>query len=164
MNCVSLFRCVQLVVTDLVISIAMGSCPCPGIIGATLGAGLGPYSGFRGLLIDALQSVRLVTADGEVVTASRTQHPELFWALRGAGSNFGIVTSATFETYNITNQGEAMTATLAFPGSKNGSFWKVLSEFDKNMPSKLALTNVAIYERNTSQVRLNRLACFCQML
>lgn len=58
----------------------------------TLGAGIGRYQGVFGLLIDSLVSVRLVTADGRLITVSATSNPDLFWAIRGAGSNFGIST------------------------------------------------------------------------
>ncbi|KAK8060366.1 hypothetical protein PG996_010296 [Apiospora saccharicola] len=51
--------------------------------------------------MDALLSVRLVTAAGAVVTASATENGDLFWALRGAGANFGIVTSATYRVFEL---------------------------------------------------------------
>lgn len=124
-------------------------------MGATLGAGLGPLMGYRGLMIDALESVRLVTADGNIVTASRSQHSDLFWALRGAGTSFGIVTSATMKVYNITNDGQAMFAQMVFPAKANSSYWKVLSSFDDYLPSRLALTNLAYYDRDTNQVTIS---------
>ena len=134
---------------------ALASCACPGVIGTTLGAGLGPLMGYRGLMIDALESVRLVTADGDLVTASRSQNSELFWALRGAGSNFGIVTSASLKVYDITNNGQAMVAQMVFPASANSSYWRVLQSFDDNLPSRLALTNLAYYDRDINQVSVN---------
>lgn len=67
------------------------------MIGATIGAGVGPYQGLHGLVIDALLSVRLVTASGKIVMASEQEHEGLFWAVRGAGANFGIITSATYK-------------------------------------------------------------------
>ena len=137
--------------------IALGSCPCPGIVGSTLGAGLGPLMGYRGLMIDALESVRLVTADGKIVTASQSQNPELFWALRGAGSNFGIVTSASVKVYDITNNGQAMVAQMVFPRSANSSYWRVLQSYDNFLPSRLALTNLAYYNRTTNQVSISPL-------
>jgi FAD/FMN-containing dehydrogenase len=63
-----------------------------GIAGLTLGGGLGWLNGVYGLAVDNLLSVELVTADAEVVTASEGNHPDLFWALRGGGGNFGVAT------------------------------------------------------------------------
>ena len=63
-----------------------------GIAGLTLGGGLGWLNGVYGLAVDNLLSVELVTADAEVVTASEHRDPDLFWALRGGGGNFGVAT------------------------------------------------------------------------
>ena len=67
-----------------------------GVAGLTLGGGMGRLQRKLGLTIDSLLAVELVTADGRVVRASEDQNPELFWGMRGAGANFGVVTSFEF--------------------------------------------------------------------
>jgi len=71
----------------------LGQCPGVGATGLTLGGGLGWLSGLHGASCDNLLSARIITADGRVLTADAEQNPDLLWALRGAGANFGITTS-----------------------------------------------------------------------
>src|ERR671936_80956 len=67
-----------------------------GLAGLTLGGGIGWVMRKHGLTVDQLLSVDLVTAEGELLTASEERNPDLFWAVRGGGGNFGIVTEFEF--------------------------------------------------------------------
>ncbi|KAF2172597.1 hypothetical protein M409DRAFT_62371 [Zasmidium cellare ATCC 36951] len=125
----------------------LGSCECVGVVGATLGGGIGGLQGERGLLLDALESVNIVTSKGKLVEASASNNKELFWALRGAGSNFGIVTSATYKLPKISNDGMYMNADFLFPAAANRSFFEILKATEKEMSSKLAINAVAAYNR-----------------
>jgi alkanesulfonate monooxygenase SsuD/methylene tetrahydromethanopterin reductase-like flavin-dependent oxidoreductase (luciferase family)/FAD/FMN-containing dehydrogenase len=76
-----------------------------GVGGLATAGGVGWLSRQHGLTIDHLQAVEMVLADGSVVRASHEENSDLFWAVRGAGANFGIVTSFEFEVYDVGNVG-----------------------------------------------------------
>ena len=78
-----------------------GAVSSTGVAGLTLGGGLGFLMGKHGFTIDSLTSVELVAANGEVVQASNEENDELFWGLRGGGSNFGVVTNFEFALHPI---------------------------------------------------------------
>ena len=78
-----------------------GSSPDVGIAGYSLGGGIGWYARKLGLATNSLTAVELVIGDGTQVRASATQNPELFWAVRGGGGNFGVVTALEFRMYPI---------------------------------------------------------------
>jgi FAD/FMN-containing dehydrogenase len=86
-----------------------GAVSSTGIAGLTLGGGLGWLMGRHGLALDHLRSVEIVTADGEARTASADVNPDLFWAVRGGGGNFGVV--ASFE-YKLSPIGPTVTGGL----------------------------------------------------
>jgi FAD/FMN-containing dehydrogenase len=79
-----------------------GSSPTVGVAGYSLGGGMGWLARSHGLQTNSLTAIELVTADGELVRTDADHDPELFWALRGGGGNFGIVTALEFRLYELT--------------------------------------------------------------
>ncbi|KAI1060343.1 hypothetical protein LB506_011044 [Fusarium annulatum] len=80
-----------------------GICECVGVSAPVLGGGHGWLQGQYGLASDQVISARVVLPNGDAVTASEDSNPDLFWALRGAGHNFGIVTEWKYRIYDINN-------------------------------------------------------------
>jgi FAD/FMN-containing dehydrogenase len=78
-----------------------GAVRAVGIAGLTMGGGYGLLAGAHGLALDNLVSARLVLANGRIVTASQYERADLFWALRGGGGNFGVLTSARYRLHPI---------------------------------------------------------------
>lgn len=118
------------------------------MVGATLGGGVGPYGGLHGLQIDSLQSVRMVTGAGNLITVSATQHPDLFWVMRGAGFNFGVVTSATYQVYPYTNNGQAMNADFRFNASANASLYEFARSYTGKQPDAFSIDIAIAYNEN----------------
>jgi FAD/FMN-containing dehydrogenase len=78
-----------------------GSSPDVGVTGYTLGGGVGWLARRHGFAADSVVSAEVVTADGRIVTADADRHADLFWALRGGGGGFGVVTSLEFRLYPV---------------------------------------------------------------
>ncbi len=105
-----------------------------GVAGLTLGGGIGWLVGKHGMSIDNLLSVELVTADGAVVSASVESHPDLFWALRGGGGNFGVATSFEFALHP---QGDVLAGIVAWPVAKAAEVLAFYREFTESAPDEM---------------------------
>jgi hypothetical protein len=104
---------------------AAGNCGGVGMTGLTLGGGYGPLNGRFGLASDNLLSAEVVLADGRIVTADATHEPELFWALRGGGGNFGAVTSMRVRLHPVN---KLICGLIVFPWSQAARVWRGLRE------------------------------------
>ncbi|OPB46331.1 hypothetical protein A0O28_0064520 [Trichoderma guizhouense] len=107
--------------------IQTGSCSCPSMIGVTLGGGIG-----------RLMSVRMAGSDGKVITVSATSHPDLWWGIRGAGANFGVVTSATYKIHPLVNNGNVFVADFYIPPARSREYFDMVEANYSNMPADLA--------------------------
>jgi FAD/FMN-containing dehydrogenase len=108
-----------------------------GIAGLTLGGGFGWLSRKYGMTVDNLESVEVVTAAGEVVRASATEHPDLFWALRGGGGNFGVVTRFEFRLHPVGP--DVLSGLIVYPLSAAKSVLQQYRAFVANAPEELAV-------------------------
>ena len=105
-----------------------------GVGGYTLGGGLGWLMGVCGLAVDNLLEAEVVLASGKIVRASEDEHQDLFWALRGGGGNFGVVTSFVFRLYPIA---EVVGGLIAHPLEAAGDLLRFYREFTQDVPDDL---------------------------
>lgn len=105
--------------------------------------------------MDQLISARVVRADGQTVVTSSTSHPYLFWGIRGAGANFGILTSATYKLSPVVNGGNMYSYDMVFPAEKSKEYWDVLASYDGGssaLPAKLAVVTSVEYDDKAGKV------------
>jgi FAD/FMN-containing dehydrogenase len=108
-----------------------------GVGGLTLGGGIGYLARRFGLTVDNLLSADVVLADGSFVTASPTSHSDLFWALRGGGGNFGIVTSFTFRCHDIGDAGTIIGGPVLYDLADTAEVMQWYRELLPSLPEEL---------------------------
>ncbi|KAK8130695.1 hypothetical protein PG999_003075 [Apiospora kogelbergensis] len=133
--------------------IQTGTATCPGMIGVTLGGGIGRLDGLQGLVLDALVSARIVLANGTLLEVSKTSNPDLFWGVQGAGQNFGVVTSATYKVQPLYKGGIWTSVDLIVPIEKNLSYFKAVSGM-LPMPADLTVQTTAVYNTTLKRTQL----------
>jgi FAD/FMN-containing dehydrogenase len=106
-----------------------------GVAGLTLGGGLGYLARKFGLAHDNIRSMDVVTAEGELVTASSRQNPELFWGLRGGSGNFGVVTSFEFDLHELGP--EILNVRLIYPPDQIPETLQFYEEFMREAPNEV---------------------------
>ena len=113
-----------------------GNCGGVGMTGLTLGGGYGPLNGRFGLASDNMLCAEVVLADGRIVIADATHEPELFWALRGGGGNFGAVTSMLVRLHPVD---QLFGGLIVFPWSQAAAVWRGLREVLATAPDELTV-------------------------
>ena len=108
-----------------------------GVAGLTLGGGFGWLSRKYGMTIDNLESAEVVTAAGEVVHASATEHPDLFWALRGGSGNFGVVTRFEFRLHPVGP--DVLSGLIVYPFAEAKRVLQQYREFTAKAPDELSV-------------------------
>ena len=104
-----------------------------GVAGLTLGGGLGWLMGKHGASVDNVISAEIVTADGELREVSATRHPDLYWAIRGGGGNFGVVTSLTFRLHPVS---ESLSGLVLHPLADASDMLKFYRDFCPTLPDE----------------------------
>jgi hypothetical protein len=118
------------------LGVTTGTVSDTGIAGLTVGGGMGWLMGAYGLTIDNLLAVELVTADGELLCASADEHPDLFWAVRGAGANFGVATSFTYQLHPVR---QVLGGLLIYPMARAHAVLRIYREVTRDCPDALTV-------------------------
>ena len=111
-----------------------GSSPTVGVVGYTLGGGMGWLARKHGLNANSVTAIELVTANGAIVRADRDSEPSLFWALRGGGGNFGVVTALEFDLFPVS---ELYAGAMFFPFERGGEVLHAWREWTQDTPDEV---------------------------
>jgi FAD/FMN-containing dehydrogenase len=118
------------------LALPLGICGDVGVAGLTLGGGYGYLLGVAGLACDSLMGAQVVLADGRIRTVTEESDPDLMWALRGAGANFGIVTQLHFRAYRVA---DIYGGTLEFPAAAARDIAALANECAATLPDELTM-------------------------
>ena len=131
-----------------------------GVAGLTLGGGLGWLMGKHGLAVDDLRAATLVTASGDAMRVSADEHPDLFWAIRGGGGNFGVAAWLEYELFPV---GPIVTGGLvAHPFSAARDVLRFYRDFTANLPDELSAFAGLIHAPDGSGTKLAAIiVCHC---
>jgi hypothetical protein len=118
-----------------------GGCPTVGVAGLTLGGGEGLLMSKYGAACDNLKSAQLVTADGRQVEASEKSNPDLFWAIRGGGGNFAVVTALEYRLHPV---GEVLRGDLMYPAGRIPELLQAFVKFVSAAPDETSVVGMVL--------------------
>jgi FAD/FMN-containing dehydrogenase len=124
------------------LAVPLGVVSGTGVAGLALGGGVGWLTRAHGLTADNLLSVEIVTADGEHLTAGPDEHADLFWALRGGGGNFGVVTAFTFRAHPL--ESEVFSGNLVYGQDRWPEAWAALERWTRNLPDEMTMITTTL--------------------
>jgi FAD/FMN-containing dehydrogenase len=125
------------------LAVPAGIVTTTGLAGLTLGGGIGWLMRKYGLTVDQLLAVDLVTADGELIKVSATENPELFWAVRGAGANFGVVTEFEFQLNPLGP--EVLAGAVFWPMEESANVLRFYRDWITGVPDEL--TTIVVHRK-----------------
>jgi FAD/FMN-containing dehydrogenase len=139
------------------LAVPMGVVSKTGVAGLTLGGGVGWLVRKHGLSCDNVLSFQLVTAAGRLLTVDAEEHPDLFWALRGGGGNFGVVTAFTFHAQPIAT---VLGGLLVHGRDKSGEVLRFYRDFMSTAPEELTVYS-ALLTTPDGMPAIAMVACWC---
>ncbi len=133
-----------------------GGCPTIGIAGLTLGGGEGQLMSKYGAACDNLIRAQFVTVDGRQVEASQNSNPDLFWAIRGGGGNFGVATALEYRLHPVT---DVLAGTLTFPGGRIPELLQAFAKLVKAAPDEMSVVGSVLPSEQGTRFQLLFLHC-----
>lgn len=133
-----------------------GGCPTVGIVGLTLGGGEGRLASKFGLACDNLLSAQLVTVGGRQIEVSERSNPDLFWAIRGGGGNFGVVTALEYQLHPV---GQVLSGALTYPAGRIPEFLQAFTEFLTKAPDEMDAFAQLLPSEQGRRLKID--VCYC---
>ncbi|KAA6464613.1 FAD-binding oxidoreductase [Acidobacteria bacterium AB60] len=133
-----------------------GGCPTVGVAGFTLGGGEGRLMNKYGAACDNLRSAEVVTVDGRVVVASEESNPDLFWAIRGGGGNFGVVTALEYRVHPV---GEVLSGALVYESDRLPELLQAFARFVESASDEMNAFAQIVPSRERARLQID--VCHC---
>ena len=133
-----------------------GGCPTVGVAGLTLGGGEGRLDSKYGLACDNLLSAQLVTVDGRQIEVSENSNPDLFWAIRGGGGNFGVLTALEYQLHPL---GQVLSGALTYPVGRIPELLQAFVKFIAGAPDEMGAFAQLLPSEQGARLKID--VCYC---